>query len=117
MTKPLIVDIVLSIPIAGLLILFINKLIEILTMNMPAEEKIKKNIIIAFIIGIISILIGWFVFYKSAVKNIAVMLGLYLSAAYLTINSLLVNWNKLSNDTKLFMLGTVLVSLIVVTYL
>ena len=117
MAKPLVINILLSIPIAGLFILFINKLIEILTIDLKAEDKIKKTLLISFIIGIIGILIGWFIFYKSKVKNMGVMLGLFLGSLYLMINSLLINWNKLSNDSKLFMIGSIFVALIVISYL
>ena len=100
-----------------LFILFVNKLIEILTHDTVAEARIKKNIIISFIIGIIGILIAWFIFYRSRVKNLGVMLGLMLGSIYLMINSLILNWDKLSNDSKLFMIGSVLVALIVISYI
>jgi cation transport ATPase len=117
MAKSQVINVLLSIPIAALFVLFISKLIEILTNDLKAEEKIKKNLLIAFIIGIIGILVGWFIFYRSKVKNIAVMLGLFLGSIYLMVNSLLLNWNKLNNDTKLFMIGSVLVALIIISYL
>ena len=117
MAKSQVINILLSFPIAALFILFVNKLIEILTNDLKAEEKIKKNLLIAFIIGIISILIGWFVFHKSKVKNTAVMLGLFLGALYLMINSLILNWNKLSNDSKLFMIGSTLIAFIIISYI
>ena len=115
--KSVVLNILLAVPIAALFILFVNKLIEILTHDTIAEARIKKNLIIAFIIGIIGILVAWFIFYKSKVKNLGVMLGLMLGSLYLMVNSLLLNWDKLSNDTKLFMIGTVLVALIVISYI
>ena len=115
--KSVVLNILLAVPIAALFILFVNKLIEILTHDTIAEARIKKNLIIAFIIGIIGILVAWFIFYKSKVKNLGVMLGLILGSLYLMVNSLLLNWDKLSNDTKLFMIGTVLVALIVISYI
>ena len=111
-SKSVILNVLLAIPIGLLFILFVNKLIEILTHDTVAEARIKKNLIIAFIIGIIGILIAWFIFYKSKVKNIGVMLGLMLGSIYLMINSLILNWDKLSNDTKLFMIGAVLKELV-----
>ena len=116
-SKSVVLNVLLAIPIGLLFILFVNKLIEILTHDTVAEARIKKNIIISFIIGIIGILIAWFIFYKSKVKNLGVMLGLMLGSIYLMINSLILNWDKLSNDTKLFMIGTILVALIVISYI
>ena len=95
-SKSVILNVLLAVPIGLLFILFVNKLIEILTHDTVAEARIKKNLIIAFIIGIIGILIAWFIFYKSKVKNLGVMLGLMLGSIYLMINSLILNWDKLS---------------------
>jgi len=116
MAKPIIIDVLIAIPITILFVLFITKFIEIITNEDKAEDKIKKNLIISFIIGIIGILCAWFIFYKSKVKNRSVMISLILGSLYLIGNSLFLNWNKLSNDSKLFMIGSVLVGLIVISY-
>lgn len=117
MAKSNVINILLSVPIAIIFVLFINKLTEILTQDLIAEEKIKKNLLISFIVGIIGILIGWYVFYKSKMKNKAIMIGLFLGSIYLIFNSIFLNWNKLTNDTKLFMIGSVFVALIIISYL
>mgnify|MGYP003333803470 CR=1 FL=1 len=115
--RNLFVDILIAVPITALLVLFINKLTDIITGEIPLEEKKKKNIIISFIAGLVGILIGWKVFYKSKLKNRPVMISLFVASSFLIINSLFFNWDGLTNDTKLLMLGVVLVGMIIVSYL
>ena len=115
--RNLFIDILIAIPITALIILFIKKLTDIATGEIPAEEKKKKNIIISFIAGLVCILIGWKVFYESKLKNRPVMISLFVARTFLIVNSLFINWDGLTNDTKLFMIGVVLVGMIIVSYL
>jgi hypothetical protein len=102
-------DGIIAIPICILYLLFVNRVIDIFTENIKAEERIKKHIIITFIIGIVSILIAIYVFGNKKIKNRAVKFGLIIGAFILIINSLYNNWDNLEHDAKLFIIGAVFV--------
>jgi hypothetical protein len=109
-------DILVAIPVTILYLLFVHRMTELLTENIKAEERIKKHIIISFIIGIVSILIAIYIFGSKHIKNRAVKIGLIIGALLTIINSLYNNWESLEQDIKLFIVGGLFVGLITLTY-
>lgn len=105
--KNLAIDLLISIPIVLLFLLFVYKLIEILTMKEKPDDKVKKTLILAFIFGIVSLAIGFYVFGKSGLKNRPVKIGLIVGAIILLFQSLITNWDKLQHDVRLMFIGVV----------
>jgi hypothetical protein len=101
----LFMDGIIAIPICILYLLFIYRVLDILTENIKAEERIKKYISISFVIGIVTILIAIYVFGNKKIKNRSVKFGLIVGALFLITNSLYNNWDNLQQDTKLFIFG------------
>jgi hypothetical protein len=115
--KKLAVDLLISIPIILLFLLFVYKLIEILTMKDKPDNKVKKTLILAFIFGIISLAIGYYVFGKSGLKNRPVKFGLIVGSVILLFQSLITNWDKLQHDVRLMFIGVVFGVAIFLSYL
>ena len=101
----LFMDGIIAIPICILYLLFIYRVLDILTENIKAEERIKKYIVMSFVISIVTILIAIYVFGNKKIKNRSVKLGLIVGALFLIINSLYNNWDNLQQDTKLLIFG------------
>jgi len=114
--KNLGLDLLIAIPITFIYLLFIYKLIEILTIKDKPESKVKKTLILAFIFGIISLVLGYYVFGKSGVKNRPVKISLIIGAIILIFQSLITNWDKLQHDVRLMFIGIVLAVLIFASY-
>ena len=114
--KKLAIDLLISIPIIILFLLFIYKLIEILTMKEKPDDKVKKTLILAFIFGILSLAIGFYVFGKSGLKNRPVKFGLIVGSLILLFQTLITNWDKLQHDIRLMFIGVVLGLTIFVSY-
>lgn len=101
----LFMDGIIAIPICILYLLFVYRVLDILTENIKAEERIKKYIVMSFVISIVTILIAIYVFGNKKIKNRSVKFGLIIGALFLIINSLYNNWDNLQQDTKLFIFG------------
>jgi hypothetical protein len=113
----LFIDLIISIPICILYLLFIYRVLDILTDNIKAEERIKKYIIMSFVIAIVTILIAIYIFGNKKIKNRSVKFGLLIGSVFLIINSLYNNWDNLQQDTKLFIFGGMFAAGIALTYL
>jgi undecaprenyl pyrophosphate phosphatase UppP len=109
-------DILISVPILILYLLFVHRILEIFTENTKAEDRIKKYIIMSFVIGIVSILIGIYIFGSKKLNNRPVKFGFIFGALILVINSLYNNWENLEKDVKLFIIGGVFVLGIALSY-
>lgn len=112
----LFMDCIIAIPICLLYLLFIYHILDILTENIKADERIKKYIVMSFVISIVTILIAIYVFGNKKIKNRSVKYGLIVGAVFLIINSLYNNWNNLKQDTKVFIFGGLFASGIMLTY-
>lgn len=105
--KKLAIDLLIAIPITLLFLLFIYKLIETLTLKNKPDDKVKKTLILAFIFGIISLALGFYVFGKSGLKNRPIKFGLIVGSLILIFQSLITNWDKLQHDVRLLFIGIV----------
>ena len=112
----LFMDGIIAIPICILYLLFIYRVLDVLTENIKAEERIKKYIVMSFVISIVTILIAVYVFGNKKIKNRSVKFGLIIGAIFLIINSLYNNWNNLQQDAKLFIFGGLFIFGISLTY-
>lgn len=107
---------VLSIPIAIIYNLMINKLSNMITNNYAQKNKIQKDLIISIICGILGIAIGYYVFGNEKIENKIVKYGLMLGGTILLVYSSIYNWNTLEDITKLIFLLGILVFIIFFSY-
>uniref|UniRef100_A0A6C0ECP8 Uncharacterized protein n=1 Tax=viral metagenome TaxID=1070528 RepID=A0A6C0ECP8_9ZZZZ len=110
-------DVLFACPIGIFYYLFVLKMCEILTCDENYNNKIKKILIISFIAGICGFVLSNYLFgVGKKMENRAVRYGVIFGSAILTINTVLFNWELLDNDTKLFIIGFILLSIIVFAY-
>jgi hypothetical protein len=114
--KDLVKDVLFSLPIAIFLAFFIIKFAEMTTTDLILEEKIKKSLLISIIASIIGLALAIFIFSRGSLKNRAVKYGLILASSILLINSILFNWELLSHEIKLAIIGFILLLTVGITY-
>ena len=106
-------DIIIAVPIGIIFNVFVQKLASLILYDIPYEEKYQKTIILLFIAGIVGILIAQTMFSKNArYKNRAMRYGLTFGSALLLIYSLITNWDKMDDSTKLVIMGIIMSGLI-----
>ena len=112
----IIFDILLAIPIGIIYNILFHKLSEIMTDDLEYNDKIQKKLIIAFIGGILGLVIALKVFGIKKHKNRAIKFGLCLGSGLLLFFSIFNNWGMLANDIKLFMMIVIFVFLLWYAY-
>jgi hypothetical protein len=77
------------------------------------EEKVNKSVIFILIAGIMGVVMSNLLFDSNVKKGTSVISnGLWLGGILLIITAIFVNWQSLSDDIKLIMIGVTLVALI-----
>lgn len=110
-------DVVTAVPIGILYHFVINKFAELATDDMKIDEKIQKNIVISFVAGLVGIVLAMSLFEENkALENRAVKYGIFTGSVFLMINTLIFNWVILGNDTKLFVLISLLFFVVGMSY-
>ena len=111
-------NITVSTSISILYNLFVHYLASTMFKDSAYEEKINKSIIFILISGIMGVVMSKLLFdsprNKATTKNntSVVSNGLWLGGILLIVTSIFVNWQTLSDDIKLLMIGVTLVALI-----
>lgn len=111
-------NITVSTMIAILYNFFVHYLTSTMFKNAAYEEKINRSIIFILIAGVIGVVMSKLLFdspkkKKSKEKKTSVVSnGLWLGGILLIVTSIFVNWQTLSDDIKLLMIGITLVALI-----
>ena len=80
-----------------------------ITSTLEFNEKIQKEFIIKFLSAICLLCLAFTSFSRGGkLQNNAMKWGLMLSGAALSINTMIINWDKLSNSTKIILIGSCL---------
>lgn len=94
--------ILLSIPIGIIYNLIISKIGNMITDNLPCKDKIKKNLVIEIIGGIVALALAYYVFGSKTFDNKIVRWGLIFGGVMLLVYSLIYNWDEIDDYIKLF---------------
>jgi hypothetical protein len=114
--KKLVRDILISIPIGILYILFINKMNQIITNDLEYAKKIKKSIMINFIASIVGFILAYKIFGNEKLYNRIIKYALIFGSTLIFINAILYNWPELQTDTKAIIFGITLIVSVLITY-
>jgi len=114
--KKLVRDILLSMLYGTIYVFFINRVSELLTSDTVYEEKIKKMISISFIVVIVGMVLAFKIFSTGRLKNRIIKYTLVVGSSVILLNSIVYHWPELNNDTKAFMIGTLLLLLFLTSY-
>lgn len=110
-------DIILALPIGIIYNFFITKMSDLMTKDEDYEIKIHKYFIICLSGAIFGIISAIFIFSEQNIlENRCVKYGMTIGSVLLLINTLIFNWDLLSEDTKLLTIGILLICIIIVSY-
>lgn len=102
-------DLLFGIPIGILYNLFFDKYITMSYNELAYNERIQKTYTTMFIGSVIGFIIGNTLFYlHKRFKNSIVRMGLNIGSAILLFQSVIGNWDKIQDDTKLIFFGLIL---------
>lgn len=105
-------DLLIALPIGIIYNMTIHKTAEIFNNNIDYNNKIQRDLIIAFGGAILSLIIANIIFCTTCkYKNRALRYGLYFGSFLLFVYTLIYNWNKIGNDTKYIIMLLTLISL------
>lgn len=106
-------NITVSTSIAILYNVFVHHMTSIMLKDATYEEKINKSVIFILIAGIMGVVMSNLLFDTKDKKGTSVISnGLWLGGILLIITAIFVNWQTLSDDIKLIMIGITLLALI-----
>ena len=110
-------DVMISIPIAIIIYMLVEKLTIISIENEQFNQKIQKNQIILFIIGLALIGLAYSVFSEnSKLNNRSLQYSMYLSGGFLLFNSMILNWDVMDENTKVIILVIMFSGSVVFSY-
>lgn len=110
-------DIFLSVPIGITYYFFINKLMILSTNNMPYAERFQRSLIFIFVVGLISLILAFTLFKNNDFfKNRPIRFGLILGSSLLIFYSIISNWGKMDDTTKIIIFSILLFVLIWYSY-
>jgi uncharacterized membrane protein len=107
----------LSIPIAGIIYYLVDKVSSNFVSDYEYNEKIQKQFIITFIFGIILIFMSYMLFTQNKIlHNNSIRYATLFSGIFLSFVSIIFNWNRLSENTKIILMSTAFIILVIYTY-
>jgi len=113
-------DVMTSIPIAFILYILSEKIVHTNTKDDKYDISIQKNHIIMFIIGLVFLLLANTIFdEKKKIKSLynrPLQYAMYISGILLLINSMIINWDILNENTKILILMLTLGGCIVLSF-
>lgn len=110
-------DIILSIPIGIIYNFLINKLVNVMFDQMTYTERYQKSLIFMFVIGLIGLVLAFTLFKNHPIfKNRPLRFGLILGSILLIFYSIISNWNRMDDITKIVVFGIVFGLLILYSY-
>jgi len=106
-------NITVSTSIAILYNIFVHHMTSIMLKDATYEEKVNKSVVFILIAGIMGVVMSNLLFEDDTKKGASVISnGLWLGGILLIISAIFVNWQSLSDDIKLVMIGVTFVALI-----
>lgn len=112
-----IIDIFSFLFIAILYNIFIHQSIIILLKSYTYEEKMEYGLTIIFISGIIGIVLSRLLLKNNQTySNSVVSMGMLTGGILLMLTAIIVNWNNISDDIKLFLTFTIFIGVLIYFY-
>ena len=107
-------NVALSIPIAVIICMLIEKLILSTVADQDYNEKVQTNFIVEFVIGLSLLALAVTAFAEKGIfDNQPIQLSLYGAGGFMVFNSVFLNWDVLDNSTKMMIMLISVVGLII----
>lgn len=110
----LVSDILISVPFGIIYTIFMQKLSDIVLVEYKGNDKLQKSLTFIFFAGLVAMIIAQTVFTESKNRLIkqSLMVGGIICAGYISMT----NWDKMTDYTKLFILGLSLGGIVWIIY-
>lgn len=111
------INVAISVPLAIMLYLLTEKFVVSLSYDNKFNDKVQKNFVIGFVVGLSFIALGMTVFSQNSnMDNQTLQLAMYMAGVFLVLNSVLFSWDDLDETTKIIILGISATGLIIYSY-
>jgi hypothetical protein len=110
------IGLLLSVPIGIIYNLMISKLSNMITEDFSLKNKIKTDLLISIIAGVVALVLAFYVFGNEKLENKIVKYGLAFGGGILLVYSTICNWDSLEDMTKLFFLFSIMIATILYSY-
>lgn len=111
------INVAISVPLAIMLYMLTEKFIVSLSYDNKFNDRVQKNFITGFIIGLSFIALGMTIFAQNSnMDNQTLQLAMYMAGVFLVLNSVLFSWDDLDEGTKILILGISAAGLIIYSY-
>lgn len=102
-------DFIVGTVISVILYVFIFSVGQNITADLEFNDKIQKGFVINFVVGLCLLCLAYTTFSKDGkLYNRAMRTGLLLSGFALLINTIVINWYSLSDNTRTLLIGVCL---------
>lgn len=102
-------EIMLSVPLGVVLYIFTHQVVTLLNVDLPYGDKYQRSLIMAFIMGILVLVLGNTLFKNNkTIKNKTMQYGLTLCGILLIGYSTFSNWGSMDSGTKLIIFSIIL---------
>jgi hypothetical protein len=110
-------DILISIPFGIILNIFVHQMANTMNNDLQYNDKFQRSLIIIFVSGIISLLIGNTIFKTNkSIKNSVMQYGLTIGGLLMIVYTTISNWDNMDDTTKLIIFGLLLGGIIFYIY-
>src|SRR5438477_327574 len=107
----LISDLIFGIPLGVILNIFIQKTAEVIFATLPYNEKYQRTMTMFFLCSIVGFFMAQTIFNTTGkLRNRIMRIGFTVASILLLFYSVLTNWDKMADETKLTIIGIVLIS-------
>lgn len=97
--------------------IFLHNAANIIYKDLPFDEKQSKIILFLIVCGILGIILSEYLLAKKRFfENETVMSGFWYGGIILTVSTIGLNWNIMSDDMKLYLMGIIFICIIIYTY-
>lgn len=110
-------DVIYFVIIGLIYCLFVYKFVEVIFKNQPYRDRTQKALVAYFTIGLIGIIIALALQYKfTNYNNPIIRKALIFASVLMILYATVLNWDKMSEEAKLIIIGIILVAIIWYVY-
>lgn len=112
----IVMDIIIGTIISMIIYVLAQSVSRSITSDIATDDKTQKIFMIDFAIGIVCVFMALTIFKKSRIKNRALKIATLFGGGYLILNSVVFNWEHLTDMTRIILIGATLLILIKYAY-
>ena len=111
-----VMDILIGIIMSCIIYVLAQSVSRSVTSDIEGDDKTQKIFVIDFVIGIVCLFMALTIFRKSQFKNRALKIATFFGGGWLILNSVVFNWDCLSDATRIVLIGITLLIMVYYVY-